>query len=84
MCHDHRSMAGEGGQQEHSRGAGMLPVLGHCGGPLRQRRWAVPGKGTGAQSTGDVNCCSLPEINTAMLIYTQESVAKYARSEGTT
>lgn len=50
----------------------------------RQQGWAVPGKGTGARSTGDVNCCSLPEVNTAMLIYTQESVAKYARSGGTT
>lgn len=50
----------------------------------RQRRWAAPGKGTGAWSTGGVNGCSLPEMNTAILVYTRESVAKYARSEGTT
>lgn len=29
-----RSVAGEGGRQEQTRGVGMLPVLGLCGGPV--------------------------------------------------
>lgn len=72
MCRDPWSTAGEGGRRERSCGAGMLRVLRHCGGPAT----ATMGS---AQSAGDVNCCTLPGIDTVMLIYTQESVAKHAR-----
>ena len=54
---------------------------GHRAGLLAARVGSAR-EGQRAKSTGGVNHRSLPEINTATLIYTQESVAKYARSAG--